>query len=87
MTDPDRIPEVAARTLDFGRPAALILSNILGHVADHDQARSIVTRLMEALPSGSYLSSNDGSRGIDHVFEQGQDAYNTSGALPCNLSR
>ncbi|MFE9863450.1 SAM-dependent methyltransferase [Streptomyces sp. NPDC005506] len=85
VTDPDRILEVAAKTLDFGRPTALILSNILGHVADYDQARSIVTRLMSALPSGSYLSINDGSRGIDPVFEQAQDAYNNSGAVPYNL--
>ena len=54
-------------------------------LADYDQARSIVTRLMEALPSGSYLSINDGSRGIDPVFEQAQDAYNNSGAVPYNL--
>ncbi|WP_234542157.1 SAM-dependent methyltransferase [Streptomyces shenzhenensis] len=85
VTDPDRILEAAARTLDLGRPTALILSNILGHVADHDQARSIVTRLMDALPSGSHLSVNDGSRGIDPVFEQAQDAYNNSGAVPYNL--
>lgn len=85
VTDPDRILAAAAKTLDFGRPTALILSNILGHVPDYDQARSIVTRLMSALPSGSYLSINDGSRGIDPVFEQAQDAYNTSGAVPYNL--
>ncbi|MDQ0596580.1 hypothetical protein QF037_000925 [Streptomyces canus] len=85
VTDPDRILAAAAKTLDFGRPTALILSNILGHVADHDQARSIVTRLMDALPSGSYLSINDGSRGVDPVFEQAQDAYNDSGAVPYNL--
>ena len=85
VTDPDRILAEAARTLDFSRPTALILSNILGHVADYDQARSIVNRLMSALPSGSYLSVNDGSRGIDPVFEQAQDAYNSSGAVPYNL--
>ncbi|MFF9087632.1 SAM-dependent methyltransferase [Streptomyces sp. NPDC014991] len=85
VTDPDRILEEAARTLDLGRPTALILSNILGHVADHDRARSIVTRLMDALPSGSYLAVNDGSRGIDPVFEEAQDAYNDSGAVPYNL--
>lgn len=85
VTDPDRILAAAAETLDFGRPTALILSNILGHVSDYDQARSIVTRLMSALPSGSYLSVNDGSRGIDPVFEQAQDAYNNSGAVPYNL--
>ncbi|MFF0015601.1 SAM-dependent methyltransferase [Streptomyces sp. NPDC005374] len=82
VTDPDRILAAAAQTLDFGRPVALVLSNILGHVADHDQARSIVTRLMSALPSGSHLCVNDGSLGIDPVFEQAQDAYNKSGAVP-----
>ncbi|MGW3952250.1 SAM-dependent methyltransferase [Streptomyces sp. NPDC004752] len=85
VTDPERILHDAAETLDFGRPTALVLSNILGHVADHDQARSLVTRLMDALPSGSYLSINDRSRGIDPVFEQAQDAYNDSGAVPYNL--
>ncbi|MBD0841484.1 SAM-dependent methyltransferase [Streptomyces sp. TRM68416] len=85
VTDPERILAAAAETLDFSRPTALILSNILGHVADYDQARDIVTRLMGALPSGSYLSINDGSRGIDPVFEEAQDAYNNSGAVPYNL--
>ncbi|GAA4955692.1 hypothetical protein GCM10023238_22910 [Streptomyces heliomycini] len=85
ILDPDRILEAAAGTLDLGRPTALILSNILGHIADHDQARSVVTRLMAALPSGSHLSVNDGSRGVDPVFEQAQDAYNESGAVPYHL--
>ncbi|MGW7793550.1 SAM-dependent methyltransferase [Streptomyces tricolor] len=85
VTDPDRILAVAAETLDLTRPTALILSNILGHVADHGQARSIVDRLMGALPSGSYLAVNDGSLGIDPVFEQAQEAYNNSGAVPYNL--
>ncbi|MEU5085213.1 SAM-dependent methyltransferase [Streptomyces sp. NPDC021356] len=82
VLDTDRILTAAAQTLDLTRPTALILSNILGHVPDHEQARSLVTRLMDALPSGSYLSVNDGSRGIDPVFEQAQDSYNESGAVP-----
>ncbi|WP_031161510.1 SAM-dependent methyltransferase [Streptomyces durhamensis] len=85
VTDPDRILAAAAPTLDLGRPTALILSNILGHVADHGQARSIAARLMDALPCGSHLCVNDGSRGIDPVFEQAQDSYNSSGAVPYNL--
>ncbi len=56
VTAPDRIREAAAETLDLGRPVALILSNILGHVADYDQARAIAGRLMDALPPGSHLS-------------------------------
>ncbi|WP_406724442.1 SAM-dependent methyltransferase [Streptomyces sp. GD-15H] len=85
VLDPEHVLAAAAKTLDFSRPTALILSNILGHIADYDQARSIVTRLMDALPSGSYLSINDGSRGIDPGFEQAQDGYNKSGAVPYNL--
>ncbi|MFE2050531.1 SAM-dependent methyltransferase [Streptomyces sp. NPDC059459] len=82
VLDPGSVLAEAAKTLDFAQPVALILSNILGHIADYDRARSVVTRLMEALPSGSYLSVNDGSRGIDPEFEQAQDAYNESGAAP-----
>ncbi|MFE9773675.1 SAM-dependent methyltransferase [Streptomyces sp. NPDC005931] len=85
VLDCDRILEAAAETLDLGRPTTLILSNFLRHVADHDRARSVVTRLMDALPSGSHLSVNDGSRGVDPAFEQAQDAYNESGAVPYNL--
>ncbi|WP_399894524.1 SAM-dependent methyltransferase [Streptomyces sp. BBFR51] len=82
VLDPDAVLAAAAETLDFDRPIALVLSNILGHIADYDQARSVVTRLLAALPSGSYLSVNDGSRGIDPGFERAQDAYNESGAAP-----
>ena len=85
VLEPERILEAARETLDLERPTALILSNILGHVADYDRARSIVSTLMAALPSGSYLSVNDGSRGIDPVFERAQDGYNESGAVPYNL--
>ncbi|MGY0070831.1 SAM-dependent methyltransferase [Streptomyces sp. QTS137] len=85
VLDPERVLEAAAKTLDLSRPTALILSNILGHIADYDEARSIVTRLMDALPSGSHLSVNDGSRGVDPGFEQAQDGYNKSGAVPYNL--
>ncbi|MFG2679643.1 SAM-dependent methyltransferase [Streptomyces sp. NPDC048392] len=82
VLDPDAVLAAAAETLDFDRPIALILSNILGHIADYEQARSVVTRLIGALPSGSYLSVNDGSRGTDPEFERAQDGYNESGAAP-----
>ncbi|MEU9320187.1 SAM-dependent methyltransferase [Streptomyces sp. NPDC048295] len=82
LFDVDRILTAAAETLDLTRPTALILSNILGHVADYDQARATVSRLMDGLPSGSYLSISDGSRGTDADYEQAQDAYNETGAVP-----
>ncbi len=82
VLDPDTVLAAAAKTLDLDRPVALILSNILGHIPDYDQARAVVARLMDALPSGSYLSVNDGSRGVDPEFERAQDGYNESGAAP-----
>jgi S-adenosyl methyltransferase len=55
LRNPGKILQEAARTLDFSKPVAITLIAILHHIADFDEARSIVTRLMEAVPSGSYL--------------------------------
>jgi hypothetical protein len=82
LYDPEKILEAASRTLDLSRPTALILSGILGHVTDYEQARGIVRGLLAGLPSGSYLSLNEGSRGTDPAYEQAQDAYNETGAVP-----
>ncbi|MBC6466623.1 SAM-dependent methyltransferase [Actinomadura alba] len=86
LREPDEILDAAAKTLDFSLPTALILSGILGHVHDTDEARSIVKRLLRALPSGGYLSINDGTSVIGgEVYEQAQQGYNKSGAVPYNL--
>jgi O-methyltransferase involved in polyketide biosynthesis len=83
LHDPDTILEAAARTLDFTQPIALMLMGILGHVGDDHEARSIVRRLLDALPSGSYLALDDGTDVIDKAaVEEAQGAYNESGAIP-----
>jgi hypothetical protein len=64
---PDQILEAAARTLDFSQPVALMMFGILGHVVDYDKARSIVARLVAAVPSGSFLVVNDGTNVIDRA--------------------
>ena len=56
LTDTGTIVREASRTLDFRQPVAITLIAILHHVGDYDEARSIVTRLLEAVPSGSYLA-------------------------------
>jgi hypothetical protein len=61
VEDPERILSGAARTLDFGKPVALTMIGILGNVADYAEARSIVERLLDAVPSGSYLAVSDGT--------------------------
>jgi hypothetical protein len=59
--DPDTVLRGAARTLDLGQPIALMMLGILGHVTDLQEAKGIVKRLVDALPSGSYLVINDGT--------------------------
>jgi hypothetical protein len=55
VRDPDKILGSAARTLDFGCPVAVILMGTLNFVGDNDDPHEIVARLMEPMPSGSYL--------------------------------
>jgi hypothetical protein len=84
LREPGRIVEAAGRVLDLSRPVALILSGILGHVPTYEQALSIVRRLMAGLPSGSYLSLNEGTD-TDEDYVRAQQAYNESGAIPYRL--
>jgi hypothetical protein len=65
LYDTKAVLEKASETLDFQQPIALILLNIIGHVADWDQAKSITAALVDALPSGSYLVESDGTNVID----------------------
>jgi hypothetical protein len=45
-----------ARTLDLNQPVALLLIAILHFVPDSDDPNGVVRRLLDALPSGSYLA-------------------------------
>jgi len=72
----------AAETLDFTQPVALMLMNILGHLGDYDEARSIVRRLLDALPSGSYLAHCDGTNVLDNGMDEALRVYRQSGAVP-----
>ncbi len=46
----------AARTLDFSRPVAVMLIALLHLIGDQDDPYGIVSALMAAVPSGSYLA-------------------------------
>lgn len=86
VRDPDAILAAAAKTLDFRRPIALMLLGVMGNVVDDDEAYAVVKRLVDALPSGSYLAFNDNSNAvhgeeraaaIQHWNEQGGTPYTT----------
>jgi hypothetical protein len=84
LYDPDSILREAGRTLDFGRPIALMLMGILGHVGDYQEAQAIVWRLLGGLPPGSYLALSDGTD-TDPAGVEAQERYNQSGAVPYRL--
>ncbi|QBI51845.1 SAM-dependent methyltransferase [Streptomonospora litoralis] len=82
LRDPENILGRARGILDFSQPVALMLMGILGHVADYTEARSIVQRLVAALPPGSYLVINDGTNVVSEGGAAAQEQYNESGAVP-----
>jgi len=55
LRDTGKILARAAATLDFSQPVAIMLIAILHYVEDPGQARQIVARLLDAVPSGSFL--------------------------------
>jgi hypothetical protein len=55
LRNTDRILDQAADTLDLTQPIALMLVSLLHMVADDQDPYAVVGRLVEALPSGSYV--------------------------------
>jgi hypothetical protein len=84
MRDPARILQEAANYLDLTQPVALTFMAVLGHIVDYDEARSIVTTLLDGLPSGSYLAINDGVNPSERSGEALRQ-YEESGALPYRI--
>ena len=84
LHDPEAILAEAGRTLDLHQPVALLLIGVLGHVADYDEARSIVRRLMGGLAPGSYLVQCDGDdTSADYIAAIEQ--YRDEGGVPYNV--
>ena len=55
---------MAARLLDFSKPVAVMLISVLHLIPDEDDPYAIVTRLMEAVPSGSWLVLSHPARDV-----------------------
>ncbi|MGH8950750.1 MAG: SAM-dependent methyltransferase [Acidimicrobiia bacterium] len=82
--DPDLIITDARNVLNLTQPVAVMFTGVLGHVADFDEMRSIVARVMAAVPSGSYLVLCDGINADEAAVEAGAK-YAETGAVPYNL--
>jgi O-methyltransferase involved in polyketide biosynthesis len=78
--DVDTILKGAAATLDFTRPVAITMLGILPFIGDDNEAKAIVTQLLAAVPTGSYLaithstSEVSGERVIEAVRQWNQVA-------------
>jgi O-methyltransferase involved in polyketide biosynthesis len=84
LHDPETILGEARKTLDFNQPVALILLGVLGHVQDHDEARAIVSRLLDGLPPGSYLVQCDGDD-TSAAYTAALEAYRDRSSVPYNV--
>jgi hypothetical protein len=82
--DPGKILQEARKKLDSAQPIALMLMGILGHISDDAEAQSIVRRLVDGLPAGSYLALYDGTDTKESSIRALQH-YEQSGAIPYRL--
>jgi hypothetical protein len=80
LHDPDQVVADATKTLNFAEPIAVMFMGVLGHVTDFEEARSIVARVMAAVPSGSYLVLYDGTE--NEAASEALDDYKDTGAVP-----
>jgi hypothetical protein len=84
VRDPELIVADARNVLNFERPIAVMFLGILGYVPDLDEARTIVRRIMSAVPSGSYLLLRDNTD-LDAAARDAADDYAESGVDPYHL--
>jgi hypothetical protein len=76
----------AADILDFSQPVAVLLLGILLFIPDQDDPYAITSRLMDALPAGSYLAISHGASDIlaDSVAKA-SGRYNQRSAVAMRL--
>jgi O-methyltransferase involved in polyketide biosynthesis len=67
LNNPAGILREAANTLDFAQPVAVTLLGIVHFILDDDEARAVVRRIVDALPSGSYLTIAHGCHDINRA--------------------
>jgi hypothetical protein len=85
LRDPAKILDQAAETLDFSQPVAVLLIAVLHFVQDSSDPYRIVRRLMNAVPSGSYLALLHGASdvGSDNMPEA-ERRYNEQASAQFN---
>ncbi|WP_066361370.1 SAM-dependent methyltransferase [Herbidospora mongoliensis] len=81
--DPDLIITDARNVLDFTQPICVMFMGVLGYVEKLDELKSIVDRVMEQVPSGSYMIFWDSTEG--DAIGDGAEKLVESGGVPYYL--
>ncbi|NKZ03293.1 SAM-dependent methyltransferase [Actinomadura latina] len=84
VADTETVLAGAARHLDLGKPVALLLIGVMGHIDNTDDAHAVVRRLMADLPPGSYLALSDATT-TSTALTWAQETYNATSATPYRL--
>ena len=86
LRDVDAIVDGAGQRLDLSQPVAVLLIAILHFIPDTDDPYRIVARLMDAVPSGSYLAIVHGANDIQtKAVTAGMRLYNEASSTPIRL--
>jgi len=67
LRDAGTILAEAARTLDFSQPVAILLIGVLHFIPDAEDPYAILRRVVDGVPSGSYLAIGHGASDIEPV--------------------
>ena len=76
VREPGAIVAGAKGTLDFGQPIAVMLLFTLAYVIDDAEAAEVVSSLMAAVPSGSYVAIYHLASDLDPAMEEAARMWN-----------
>ncbi len=82
LRDTGNILQHAAEVLDFSKPVAIMLLGVLHCVPDADDPAALVTRLLAAVPAGSYLVIAHPASDVTEDINKSMRNYNQQGAAP-----
>jgi hypothetical protein len=85
LSDPAAILAGAAKTLDFGRPVAMLLSSTLALIPSAEGAAAMVAALMATASPGSYLALYHLASDLDPALPMAVERWNSMSAQPVTL--
>lgn len=85
ITDTDAIVSGASAILDFDQPIVVMLMSALAHVASASGAAAVVSSLMAAVPSGSYLAIYHLASDLDPALTRALKHWNAMAPKPMTL--